>query len=92
MVAKDMVGNGKVGLLGVIHAKTIVMLGGEKHIFHAGVLASGRPLFRRELRWIELPAQPPIPVFILLIGHGGIAGNPIFVADRPRLNNARQCI
>ena len=68
------------------------MLGGEDHILHTSIGTGLSPLVGVEFCWIELVGQSEIPVHILLICACGIAGNPVFIADRPRLDYTRNGI
>ena len=45
------------------------------------VFSSFRPLYGIELGRIELLSKAPIPVFVLLVGHRGVTGDPVFVTD-----------
>ncbi len=89
IVLEGMLGNGEVGLPTVEHAESVVVLGGENHVFHAGVVHRLCPLFGVELGRVELLGKAPIPVFVLLIGHGGVACDPVFINNGPRLHDAR---
>ena len=88
IVAKGMVGNGEVGESGVEHAESVVVLGGENHVFHASTLHHVCPLRWVELSGVELVGKSPVPVLVLLVGHGGVASHPFFIADGPTLHDA----
>ena len=92
IVAEGMMGDGEVGLLGVEHAEAVVVLGGEDHVLHAGILHGVGPLLRVELRGVELVGQSPVPVFILIERARSVLRDPVFVADRPRLDDARHAV
>ena len=56
------------------------MLCGEDHVFHSCLLHDIGPLLRVEIRGIQLVCHTPVPVFILLIGHGRVTSYPAFIA------------
>ena len=90
IVLEGMLGDGEIGILRVVHAESVVMLGGEDHVFHTSVLHDFGPLHGVELRRIELVFQPPIPFLVLIVGHIPPASNPVDIlgTDAPRLHDA----
>ena len=92
VVAEGMTGNGEVGRTGVEHAEAVVVLRGEYHVSHAGITTDIGPLGGVEAPGAKLVGQREIPVYILLIGAGGVARDPVFIAYRPRLHNAGHSI
>ena len=46
-------GDGVVGLFRVVHAETVVVLGGEHEVLHPAIFGQLRPRFGVELRGIE---------------------------------------
>ena len=92
IVAEGVLGNGEVGLLRVEHTETVVVFRGEDHVLHACIFHRIGPLLGVELRGIELVGQSPVPVFILVEGARGVLRNPVFVADGPRLHDARHAV
>ena len=92
IILEGVLGDGVVGRLRVEHAESIVVLRGEDHVFHSGILACRGPLAGVEVSGTELVGQSPVPVQVLLIGAGGVAGDPVLIADAPRLHDARNGI
>ncbi len=90
MVGKGAFGDGIVAVLGVIHGKTIMVLGGENHIFHTRFFGGGGPLVGIELSGVEFLIEIPVPLFVSIVVHGAVARNPVFVfrTYRPRLHDA----
>ena len=88
-----------VGLLGVEHTESIVVLGGEDHILHARLLSRCSPSFRVEMLRIEGLVQGLISLLILIkvlpfcasdrssVGTQPFSCNPRFVADAPTLHH-----
>ena len=87
IVSECVLGDGIIGESGVKHTESIVVLGGENHIFHPCTLHDFCPLRRIELSGVELIGKSPIPILVLLIGHCGVASNPLLIADRPTLHD-----
>lgn len=47
-----------------------------------------RPLLRIEVHGTEDVGQAPVPVLVLLVGHRGVARDPVFITDGPRLDDS----
>ncbi len=80
-----------VGLLGVEHAESVVVLGRENHIFETVVLGKRSPVGRLELGWVEFIGEVPVPLFELAVGRTvgscleTAVGKPaVFGTERPR--------
>ena len=85
----------EVGILRVVHAEAVVMLGCEYHVFHACVLHHVSPLVGIKLRRIELVLQSPIPFLIVVVRQMMLlARYPVYIfrTDTPRLHNARYAV
>ena len=87
IVPECVLSDGVISESGVKHTESIVVLGGENHIFHPCTLHDFCPLRRIELSGVELIGKSPIPILVLLIGHCGVASNPLLIADRPTLHD-----
>ena len=77
VACKPAVGHLIVGGLGIPKAEAVVMLARKHHVFHSSLLHHSCPLFRIELRRIEILAQSPIPLLVFLITHHWIGRNPV---------------
>ena len=64
------------------HAETVVVLGGEDHILHAGVLGSGGHGCGVEPGGVESFVEGLVAVFVFLVGHA-FAVNPGLATDAP---------
>ena len=87
VISECVLGYGVIGESGIKHAESIMVLGGENHIFHPCTLHGFCPLRRIELSRVELVGKSPIPILVLLIGHCGVASNPVLITDGPTLHN-----
>ena len=78
--------------LGVEHAEAVVVLGGEHHVLHAGILRGLGPLSRIEGRGIEAGLQRFVVAHVLRVGLAvrRVAAAPglILRADAPALHHA----
>ena len=82
------VGDIEIGGLGVPQAETVVMLGGENHIFHAGILCHACPLFGVKLHGVEIVNQAPVPLLVFLVSLVLWRSNPVLRGDCPRFHHA----
>ena len=85
---KTAVGDIEIGGFGIPQAEAIVVLGGENHIFHTGILGYACPLFGIELYGVELVDKSPIPLLIFLVGFVDRRSNPVFRCDCPRFHHS----
>ena len=94
IVAECCFGYREIGVFRVVHAKAIVMLGGENHILHTGIVHDVSPLRRVESHGVKHVFQPEIPFLVFIVGDVGAAANPvnIFRADAPALYDAGHAI
>ena len=88
VTGKAAVGHGVVRLAGVEKAESVVMLGGEDNVLHPCFAGYACPLCGVEAGGVEVAAQAPVPLFILLVGAGGVGGYPVLAGNGPRLADA----
>ena len=88
ILGKRAVGDGEVGVFRVEHAEAVVVLGGEDHVFHTGILHHVRPLFRIELRGVEGAGEAPVPVLVALVRKFVGTCDPVLRAEGPRFADA----
>ena len=67
IVLEGSVGNGEVRVFGVVSTKSVVMFGGEYHVFDTCILHYICPLFGIEVYRIERVFQAPVPLFVFIV-------------------------
>ena len=91
---------GVVGVSTVEHAVAVVVLGGENHVLHAGVLGCRGPLLRGEVPRVEGAVERLVGLLVLVVvavlgafyrasvAAYALTHNPALVADAPALHRA----
>ena len=85
IVLERSVSDREIRIFGIKHTESVMMLGGENHIFHSRILHHFRPLLRIKLHRIEFILQSEVPFLVIHIRHGSVSRNPVYVfrTDRP---------
>ena len=69
-----------------------MVLGGEDHILHTGILEHLGPLFGVKVHGVEYLGKPPVPLLVAFVGGSFRASNPVFVADVPGFYNTGNAV